>query len=62
MPSIDDTASPKLKQDHTDKDLLTLYTPTTEELDLARMVLSISIDWDDTSLVWNGSHLNCSLI
>jgi hypothetical protein len=43
MPSIDNTAYPKLKQDHTDKDLLTLHTSTTEELDLARMVLSISI-------------------
>jgi len=38
MPSIDDTAYPKLKQNPTDKDLLTLYTPTTEELDLARRV------------------------
>lgn len=34
MPSIDDTAYPKLKQNPTDKDFLTLYTPTTEELDL----------------------------
>jgi hypothetical protein len=43
MPSIDNTAYPKLKQDYTDKDLLTLYTPTTEELDLAHMVLSTSL-------------------
>lgn len=38
MPSIDGTAYPKLKQNPTDKDLLTLYTSTREELDLARRV------------------------
>ncbi|MGK7889748.1 MAG: Tn3 family transposase [Leptolyngbyaceae cyanobacterium] len=38
MPSIDDTAYPQLKQSPTEKDLLTLYTPTAEELDLARRV------------------------
>jgi len=38
MPSIDDTAYPNLKQNPTEKDLQTLYTPTPEELDLARRV------------------------
>ena len=38
MPSIQDTAYPRLKNNPTEKDLLTLYTPTLEELELAKRV------------------------
>jgi hypothetical protein len=38
MPSVQDTAYPRLKNNPTEKDLLTLYTPTTEELELAKRV------------------------
>lgn len=38
MPSIQDTAYPRLKHNPTEKDLLILYTPTTEELELAQRV------------------------
>lgn len=40
MPSIQDTAYPRLKSNPTDKELIRLYTPTTEELELARRVTS----------------------
>jgi hypothetical protein len=38
MPSVQDTAYPRLKNNPTEKDLLTLHTPTTEELELAKRV------------------------
>jgi len=38
MSSVQDTAYPRLKNNPTEKDLLTLYTPTTEELELAKRV------------------------
>lgn len=38
MPSIQDTAYPRLKSNPTAKDLITLYTPTIDELELANRV------------------------
>jgi TnpA family transposase len=38
MPSPQDTAYPRLKSNPTEKDLMRLYTPTLEELNLARRV------------------------
>ncbi|MEM6434158.1 MAG: DUF4158 domain-containing protein [Cyanobacteria bacterium P01_D01_bin.115] len=38
MPSVQDTAYPKLKSNPTEKDLLRLYTPSLDELGLARRV------------------------
>lgn len=38
MPSIQDTAYPRFKSNPTAKELITLYTPTTDELELANRV------------------------
>lgn len=38
MPSPQDTAYPRLKSNPTERDLIRLYTPTSEELALARRV------------------------
>lgn len=38
MPSVQDTAYPNLKSNPTEKDLLRLYTPSLDELGLARRV------------------------
>ena len=38
MPSVQDTAYPRLKSHPTEKDLIRLYTPTSEELALAKRV------------------------
>ncbi len=43
MPSVQDTAYPRLKNNPTEKDLMRLYTPTSEELALARRVTSKSV-------------------
>lgn len=43
MPSVQDTAYPRLKSNLTEKHLMCLYTPTSEELALARRVTSKSV-------------------
>jgi Domain of unknown function (DUF4158) len=43
MASIQDTAYPRLKNNPTEKDLPTLYTPTMEELELAKRVTTKSV-------------------